>query len=113
MRVLVGNDWRSFYLDYHRSQSAYRVRVHARCRLTPVTGLYFERPRSLRLVFSYLRDVGPRGVLRKIASRRAEAARNRKFLSIGLGEIAEGPVVGQFHPGERVWFLAPCHPACV
>jgi predicted dehydrogenase len=70
---------------------------------------FFVRPASLRLLWSYVRDIGPRAVLRKIWSRRSERERNAKFLSVGMGRVIEGGAP----EGAIVAFLAPNHPLCV
>ncbi|HEU4451540.1 MAG TPA: hypothetical protein VFR81_00730 [Longimicrobium sp.] len=111
MRLLFGDRWMEGFLDPHREPGEYRVRVVAWRTLERLDALYFVRPRSLRMVANYLREIGPREVWRKIASRSGERLRNDKYLSAGLGRVLEGPV-GGLPPGTAVAFLAPAHPAC-
>lgn len=78
--------------------------------LAAVTGEYIERRRSARMVWHYLRSVGLVAVIRKIRSRLAEVARNRKVAAVGVGTVLEVPVGSQWRLGERVLFFAPNHP---
>lgn len=111
MRILSAGEWRDGYLDYYRGPDEYRIQVLAIKNLEELKGVYVLRPRSLRLVFNYLRHIGPRAVLRKIFSRLSEERRNQKYVSAGIGQILESPDEGRFQPGELVAFLAPVHPA--
>jgi predicted dehydrogenase len=74
--------------------------------------LYFVRRGSWRLLWNYLRELGPLEVARKVVSRRSERHRNSKFVSVGLGRVLEAPTDADLSPGAPVAFLAPCHPAC-
>lgn len=112
MRTLDLGDWADSTLDYHRPPDEYRVQVTAFANVEKLEDLYFVRPRSARLVWNYLIEVGPVGVWRKISSRLDERARNEKYVSFGCGEVLEGPDAGRFEPGERVVFCAPGFPAC-
>ncbi len=85
MRVLDGNHWKAGFLPYHQGNGDLAIRVQRWITLARVSGQYFVRPRDLKLVFAYLREVGIREVWRKIRSRSSERLRNEKFLSVGLG----------------------------
>jgi hypothetical protein len=113
MRVLGGNQWRGGFLDPHRGPGEYRVQVLAWKNLERLDGLYFVRPPSLRLLWNYSREIGPRELLRKVRSRGQERARNEKYCAIGVGRILEPAGDARFPQGQLVAFVAPCHPACV
>ncbi len=113
MRVLSRDGWRDGYLDYHRAECEYRIRVLAWRIVRRIDDLYFVRPQSARLVYNYLREVGGREVLRKIVSRRNEDVRNEKYISCGIGQILEQGASKEFRTDEIVVFIAPSHPACV
>jgi predicted dehydrogenase len=113
MRVLLGDEWEDGFLDEHRPPRAYRVQVLAWRNLERLDDLYFVRRGSWRILANYLRELGPVEVARKVASRRSERHRNRKFVSVGLGRVLEGPDGEGVEAGRVVAFLAPCHPACM
>ncbi|MBW2229527.1 MAG: Gfo/Idh/MocA family oxidoreductase [Deltaproteobacteria bacterium] len=112
MRSLQRRRWVDTTLDYYRAPDDYRVRVTALANIEQLTDLYFVRPRSARLIWNYLSQVGPVGVWRKVASRLQERFRNEKYVSFGYGEVLEAPERGRFGLGERVVFFAPGFPAC-
>jgi len=58
MRYLLGDQWADTFLDYYCGPGDYRIRVLAFANLEQVTGIYFVRPRSTRLLWNYLREVG-------------------------------------------------------
>ncbi len=113
MKILDKSSWVDGFVDYHRAADEYRVRVRIMHPVRRLDDVYVVRPESLRLVWNYLRDVGPSTVIRKIRSRRREALRNEKYVAIGAGEIVERPNDGRFTIGQTVVFIAPAHPACV
>jgi predicted dehydrogenase len=113
VRVLAGGEWTDGFLDAHRGESEYRLKVLAWRNLERLDELYFVRPRSVRLVVNYVREVGVPAVLRKVASRTGERFRNEKYVSLGVGEVLEAGSDGAFAVGARVCFLAPLHPACM
>ncbi len=90
--------------------SGVRIRVTGWKPLCAVEDQYIERPRSLRLLWAYLRHVGPVTVVRKVLSRRAERVRNRKVVAVGAGIVLATGRKGAFRSGDRVVFLAPNHP---
>src|SRR5271157_857578 len=112
MHFVVDGHWRQTQLDCHKANGHHRVRVLALRNLERVEGLYFVRASSLRTVWNYLRDVGLRGVTRKITSRRGERFRNEKYISCGLGRITEPGPAGSSASDPLVVFLAPAAPAC-
>jgi predicted dehydrogenase len=75
----------------------------------PVPEQFVVRERSARLVWNYLRRVGPVAVWRKIRSRLAEGHRNQRVASVGIGRILEVPVGSILEIGQRVVFFAPNH----
>jgi predicted dehydrogenase len=113
MRAFLRRKWVDSTLDYHREPGDYRIRVRACANVDPLTDLYFVRPRSARLIWNYLSQVGPVGVWRKVASRLQERFRNEKYISFGYGEVLEAPEGGRHALGDLVAFVAPGMPACV
>lgn len=95
------------YLDYAAlDDSGAHIDVREVVAIGAVAGLYFERPKSLRLVWNYICDIGIKNTLIKIISRAAEKDRNKKYLLIGRGEIRSDNGNNQ-----QVVFIAPKHPA--
>lgn len=113
MRADVAGTWTDDFLDYHRPRDSYRIGVARWVRLGPVDGMYFVRPASPLLVLNYLRVLGLRETLRKVASRRAERARNEKYVACGVGTVLEAPDGAARAVGSLVRFVAPRHPRCV
>jgi predicted dehydrogenase len=112
MRALFRDQWVGEFLDDDVRPGQYQIAVQRWCTLQPVTGLYFVRPRDPRMVWNYLKELGPVAVWTKIQSRWAERHRNEKFLSCGLG-VVQNKVPGGLNPGDAVLFVAPKHPQCV
>lgn len=113
MRVLVGIKWRDDFLDEHRHPEEYRIQVLAWKNLEKLDNLYFIRPKSLRLLWNYWREIGLVEVWRKIVSRSQEQYRNQKYISCGLGRILESADAQKFPMGQIVAFLAPRHSPCL
>lgn len=90
--------------------SGVRILVLAWEPLRPVADQFIERPRSLRMLWSYLRHVGLVTVVRKVHSRRAEAARNRKVMALGAGVVHQAGSDAKLEKGEAVVLLAVNHP---
>ena len=91
------------YLDYSPSEKdGEYIDVDIVLNAGPVKGMYFERDKSLRLVWNYIVDIGLKNTLIKILSRSAEKQRNSKFFLMGTGFNSDG---------IRVVFIAPKHPA--
>src|SRR5687768_15914548 len=111
MRILFEGKWLDGFLDYHREPGEYRLGVLVWVTLHQLNGMYFVRPRSLRLVANYVREIGLREVWRKVVSRSGERVRNDKYLAVGIGRVLEGPA-GGLPAGTPVAFVAPAHPAC-
>lgn len=113
MNILAGGEWRSGFPDYFRGPGQVRIRVLSFRNLACIEGMYFVRPRSMRLLVNYLFEFGLRGVVRKVRSRLGERLRNEKYISFGIGRVIESEAGSVHRPGRFVAFLAPCHPACV
>ncbi|MDP1689550.1 MAG: Gfo/Idh/MocA family oxidoreductase [bacterium] len=113
MKILVQNKWEDDYLDYFRSQKEYRIKVLAIKNLEKIGEVYIIRPKSLRMVWNYVRKYGPKAVYRKVISRLSEESRNNKYVSLGIGEILETEVNPRFNKGNIVAFIAPLHPAAI
>lgn len=86
-----------------------RIAVELWLAQEPVDSQFIERPRELRMVWNYLRRVGPLAVARKIRSRLAERRRNRKIIGLGVGRVVDAPPDGSLDRGQRVLFLATNH----
>lgn len=86
-----------------------RIAVEKWCAVEPVQGQFVERARSPRMVWNYLRRVGPVAVARKIRSRLAESLRNDKVAGVGIGRVLEAPAGAAVRAGQRVAFFAPNH----
>lgn len=91
------------YLDYSPSgPDGDYVDIDIVLNVGAVTGMYFERARSFRLLWNYIVDIGIKNTLIKVLSRSAEKHRNSKFFLVGLGRNQRG---------GQVVFIAPKHPA--
>ena len=113
MKYLLGDQWEDTFPDYYCGPEDYRIRIRAFANLERLTGIYFVRPRSARLLWNYVREVGFVEVWRKVVSRLQEKYRNEKFVSLGIGEVEQAPPDGIHEIGGRVAFLAPGFPACI
>jgi predicted dehydrogenase len=113
MRCLLRGRWTDGLLDAWRGPRDYRLRVQALVNLERIEDLYFVRAIHPRLVWNYLRQIGPVMVWRKVASRLQERDRNEKWLSVGQGTVLEAPPDGTVRSGSTVIFLAPSHPPCL
>jgi len=111
MQILARGTWQGGFPDLYRRPAEARVRVVAMVRLERVRSLYFEQPRDVRRMWNYVREVGPRAVVAKVRSRRAESGRNEKFVSVGLGVVVESD--GLPAVDTAVWFAAPAHPGAL
>ena len=110
---VLTRQWSDSHLDYHRHPDESRVRVHGWAPLKRIQGQFFERPRSLRFVWNYVRQFGVYGVFVKILSRLKERERNEKYLAIGIGSIETRADGSQFQTGDIVCFFASNHPRCI
>jgi predicted dehydrogenase len=86
-----------------------RIIVEAWLAQERVPQQFVVRPRSPRMVWNYLRRVGPTAVWRKIRSRLAEGRRNERVASVGIGRILESTADLHLAVGQRVAFFAPNH----
>ena len=96
--------------DWREPVDGLRIAVDHWRPLCWVDDQFIEPPRSLRLVWHYLKRIGPIAVFRKIRSRLAETARNHNVAAVGTGMILESPENSPWQRGERVLFFAPNHP---
>jgi len=113
MKILINKKWRDNFVDYHKGQKEYRVRVLGFKNLERLENVYHTRPKSLRLLLNYFPVMGFEGMFRKVWSRIREDYRNEKYISFGFGEIIEIAHNNNFSIGDLVGFLAPWHPALV
>lgn len=109
---ILGDKWQGGYLDYHLKPDEIRIKVCAWMVVSKISGMFFERPKSIQMVFNYIREIGIVSTLNKIRSRRAEKLRNKRFFSIGLGRILESDF-SEMATGSPVVFIATAHPRCV
>jgi len=100
-------------LDYDRPKSMLRVEVWTMANLMAIDEQFFVRKARLRMLFDYLREVGIASVIRKIISRRNEALRNSRFLSVGVGRIVDADEESGFEAGVPVAFVAASNPSWV
>ncbi|MHB1421809.1 MAG: Gfo/Idh/MocA family protein [Gemmataceae bacterium] len=112
MRVLIGNEWRDGFLDHHCGPGECRLQVARWITLEKISGMYFVREKSLRMLWNYFLEIGLRAVLRKIRSRMRERFRNEKAIACGIGRVIESPPPGS-RAGNPLVFIAPCHPLCL
>lgn len=110
---ILGKKWLDSFLDYSMGEGEVRIQVSAWANVTRVSGVFIERPRSVVMVWQYIKEVGIRAVIRKVRSRMSESLRNRVYYSIGLGRIVQASDPRAFRAGLPVAFVAPSHPACV
>ena len=57
MKILVDNQWKDGFLDDHRHQNEYRVKVFAWKNLEKLEDLYFIRHKSFILLWNYWREM--------------------------------------------------------
>lgn len=81
--------WRDGYLDYHRAPGELRVQVRAWWPLAALHDVFVGQPRSVRRVWNYFREFGPRELLLKVRSGLGETLRDRRCFCIGAGEVLE------------------------
>lgn len=110
---ILGKQWLDSYLDYSLGEGELRVQVACWANVAPVRDMFLEHPKSLTLVWEYLKEIGIRSVIHKIRSRMKESLRNEVYYSIGLGRIAQSRTTEPWPDGVPVAFVAPCHPKCV
>jgi predicted dehydrogenase len=108
---VLDREWTDGFLDYALMPGHTRIKVALWQTVDQVTDAYIQRPRDLRLVWNYLREIGPRAVYAKVRSRSAERLRNAKYISCGIGMVMENS--DTFTKGDVVVFIAPIHPRCV
>lgn len=113
MKILVNNKWKDEFLDYYPHPNEYTIQVLAWRNLEKSEGLYFVRPKSLRLLWNYLHEIGLVAVFRKVLSRAKERYRNEKYISCGIGRVIESSDKTKFSEGQIVGIFAPNYPACL
>lgn len=97
--------WYSNFLAYYCGPKELKIKVIKWVVAAKSQDLYFIPRKNLKLIYNYYKEIGLKEVLKKIRSRRAEAIRNAKFLSVGIGQREDD--------GSFVAFFAPAHPMCV
>ena len=110
MKTLLSERWLDAALDPHREPSQVRVQVLAWLPLARLDDLSFRRPFSPRLLWNYVREVGVRATLDKVASRYQERFRNQACIAAGVGRVLEAPVGSGLANGALVELVAPRHP---
>lgn len=99
----------SFLNAWRNPEHEVRIAVQEWIITELVTDQYIERSKSPRMVWEYLKRIGPVAVWRKLRSRLAEGSRNQKIVGVGAGQILEAPRDGHVEPGQKVIFFAPNH----
>jgi predicted dehydrogenase len=113
VKCMLGNRWRDGVLDSYRGPGEIRLEALAWLPLARIDDLHFSRPRSLRLVWNYVREIGVGATLTKVASRHEERSRNDTYLVAGLGRVLEAPLGAGWLPGSMVEFIATRQPAAI
>ena len=75
----------------------------------PINHQFIVHPRSVWLVWNYLKRVGLRSVFLKIKSRLAEEKRNCRMSGIGIGQLINFPSDSLQASGKFVLFFVPNH----
>jgi predicted dehydrogenase len=109
MRIL-GTSWSDGYLDEAVRPGYCRIQPRTWVVVLPVSDAYFVRPRSWRMLYNYIREIGVIASAQKVASRSRERLRNERFISCGLGRILEANAATGVSPGDQVLFIAASGP---
>lgn len=75
---ILGAEWQDGYLDYYQRQGEVCVAVCAWVVLGDIPGMFFERPKSFRMIWNYVWEIGLLSTFHKIRSRYAERLRNMR-----------------------------------
>ncbi len=110
---ILGKRWLDGYLDYALGEGQVRIQVACWANVGRIAEMFAEHPKSLLLVWQYIKEIGVRCAVRKIRSRMNETLRNQVYYSVGLGKIVESSDAEAWPVGTSVAFLAPSHPKCV
>jgi predicted dehydrogenase len=113
--LILRNRWSDTHADYAwETNQQLRIAVQVWIPVTTVADQYITYAKDWRIVWNYLRELGPRTVLHKLMSRFRERRRNEKYLALGLGQAVEtGGNKAEQRSGDWVVFLACNHPRCV
>ena len=112
MHILT-NRWQDGYLDYYRPKNYVRIQVKAWWVAQYIRDMFIEQPRDWRRVWNYLGKYGPHMVIKKVLARYGERFRDIKVLALGIGTVIESDFADSHTKGQKVVFIAPCHPQCV
>jgi len=113
MKVLA-EKWKGNYLDYTKhTTDEIRIDVRYWFMLEEIKDQYITYEKDPRIVWNYVLNIGIRAVFNKIRSRLREKGRNRKYISLGLGQVVDEISKTGSSNGEWVVFLATNHPKCV
>ena len=110
---ILCDKWADGYLDYYRPEKYVRIQVQSWWIIQSIQDMFHKQPRNWRRIWNYIGEYGPAVVIRKIRSRSGEKFRDQRVLATGLGTIVESDSGGFFAKGQKVAFIAPCHPPCV
>ncbi len=114
MKVLLGGNWKSGFLDYSLDEEKVRVEVKKWVNVRPIGNQYISySANDWKKVLNYLRKDGLMAVLRKVYSRYKEKGRNQKWFSVGLGYVLESRSTVKINDGDSVIFTACNHPRCI
>ncbi|HLB41754.1 MAG TPA: Gfo/Idh/MocA family oxidoreductase [Gammaproteobacteria bacterium] len=112
MNILIRNVWKNGYLDQTLLDKTVRIKPLAWFNVCKLEGLYFIPEKSWRLIVNYLREIGSKSVFQKIVSRMSESARNKKYMSLGIGIVLDTKSI-LFQKNDLVIFSALCYPQCM
>ncbi|WP_026239855.1 Gfo/Idh/MocA family oxidoreductase [Parafrankia discariae] len=113
MRILIADRWTGGFLDEALPPEHLRIAPVFWVRLDRIDDLYFVRSADARMLATYVRQVGVRSTARKVVSRYRERSRNERFVGVGLGLVVGAPDRTGERASDAVFFVAPCHPACM
>jgi predicted dehydrogenase len=114
MYFLSSKQWKDGLLDYAMDNGpSVRISIRAISPIATQEDCYFVRPKSMRMLWEYYKEIGLRNVALKIVSRFTETLRNDKWLSVGIGTVETAKQTDLFQAGDPVLFVAPLHPKSV
>lgn len=95
--------------QWRNPETEVRLRVLEWFYKEPIKSQFIEHPRSVWLLWNYVRNVGLFAVIAKLRSRLSERRRNFKIVGLGIGQVIEAPENAAEILGQIVIFLATNH----
>lgn len=112
MKVKIGNNIETGYLDYYLNYHEVRIKVNEWYLLEKIDDQYINQERSIKRIFNYIRKIGLFNTLLKIFSRESEKNRDKKFFSFGYGVVIDS-LCDRYSKNSMIAFLATNHPEMV